>query len=181
MSKIGKQPVLILTEAKVTLEKDQVLVQGPWGEVKVAILDGIKVEKEENILKVSRWREDKKTRANHGTVRSLLANAVKGVIEGWEKQLEVVGTGYKVDLHDNQLVLTLGFSHPVKIAIPEDLRVSTEENKIKVQGCNRQKVGLFSATLRKISPPDAYQGKGIRYSDEEIKLKPGKIAKAGAA
>ncbi len=181
MSKIGKQPVLILPQVKVSLEKDQALVKGPLGEVKVAIPDGIKVEEEENTLKVTRWRQDKKTRSNHGTVRSLLDNAVSGVVEGWEKQLEVVGTGYKVDLKDNQLTLTLGYSHPVIVDVLEGLQVSTEENKIKVRGVDRQRVGLFAATLRKVSPPDAYHGKGVRYSDEEIKLKPGKIAKAGVA
>lgn len=181
MSKIGKQPVLIPDQVSFNLDKDQAIAKGPLGEVKVAIPDGIKVEEKESSLIVTRWREDKKTRANHGTVRSLLANAAKGVTEGWEREVEVVGTGYKVALQGKELTLTLGYSHPVKVVVPEDLQVSTEENKIKVRGVDRQRVGLFSAKLRKISPPDAYHGKGIRYTDEEIKLKPGKIAKTGAA
>jgi len=179
MSKIGKQPVLIPDQVKLKLDKDQIIAQGSLGEVKVNIPDGIKVEEKENNLIVTCWRQDKKTRSNHGTVRSLLANAVLGVSEGWEKELEVVGTGYKVTLQEKELTLTLGYSHPVKVIVPEDLQVSTEENKIKVKGADRQRVGLFSATLRKISPPDAYHGKGIRYTDEEIKLKPGKLAKTG--
>ncbi len=181
MSKIGKKPVLLNDQVTFQLDKDQILVKGPLGEVVVSIPDGIKIEEKEGSLLVTCWRQDKKTRSNHGTIRSLLANAFKGVVEGWEKELEVVGTGYKVELANKELTFTLGYSHPVKVAVPEDLQVGVEENKIKVKGVDRQRVGLFSATLRKISPPDAYHGKGIRYSDEEIKLKPGKIAKTGAA
>ncbi|MFH1601989.1 MAG: 50S ribosomal protein L6 [Candidatus Shapirobacteria bacterium] len=180
MSKIGQQPVLIPDSVEVVLEPDKILVKGVLGEVNVEIPLAIKVKREDNSLIITRHREDKKTRANHGTVRSLLSNAVKGVSEGWERQLEVVGTGYKVNLKDNWLELILGYSHPVKVEVPGNLKAEAAENKITIKGPDRQQVGLFAARLRKVAPPDAYKGKGIRYSDEEIKLKPGKIAKSEA-
>jgi len=181
MSKIGKKPVVVSDQAQVSLDKDRALIKGPRGEVVVAIPDGIKVSLEDNQLLVSCWRHDKKTRSCFGTTRSLLDNAVVGVTVGWQKELEVVGTGYKVSLQSGKLIFTLGFSHPVEKKTPENLEVSVEGNKITIKGADRQKVGLFAAQIRKISPPDVYKGKGIRYSDEEIKLKPGKIAKAAGA
>jgi len=181
MSKIGRKPVLLPEGVSAEVQEEKVLVKGPRGELEVKVPEGIKVTSEENQLRVSCLRHDKRTRACHGTVRSLLQNAVVGVTEGWRKELEVVGTGYRVAKEENCLVLTLGFSHPVKVEIPADLSVSVEENRIKIEGQDRQRVGLFASQVRHISPPDAYKGKGIRYADEEIKLKPGKIAKAGPA
>ena len=179
MSKIGKKPVLIPEGVTVEIQNGTVTVRGNKGEVNISVPDGIKVESKEGKLLVTRWRNDKKTRACHGTVRSLLQNAVLGVTEGWKKELEVMGVGYRVAKQGEKLVLTLGFSHPVEVDMPQDLTVDVQENKIIVSGVDKQRVGLFAAQVRAICPPDAYKERGIRYTDEEIRLKPGKMAKTG--
>lgn len=179
MSRIGNTPVEILEGVEVTIEEGRVLVKGPKGELFLDLPDGIKVEKKENMVLISRLRNDKKTKACHGTIRSLINNMVLGVAKGWSKGLEVVGTGYGVSLEGNELVFKVGFSHPVRITVPSGLTTRVEENRVVIEGADKQLVGQFADRIRKIRPPDAYKGKGIRYVGEEIKLKPGKAAKTG--
>lgn len=181
MSRIGRQPITIPEGVKININLNQVKVVGPRGELKLKIPEGIGVEKKDDQLVVSRHRDDKKTKACHGTVRSLINNMVVGVTQGWEKELEVVGTGYRVNLEGEKLVFRVGFSHPVVVEPPAGIKFEVNENKIKVMGIDKELVGNIAAKIRKIRPPDAYKGKGIRYSDEVIKLKPGKAAKTGAA
>lgn len=179
MSRVGKQPVVIPREVTITVEKNRLKVVGPKGELKLVLPDKITVLVDGQQLLVSRGNETKKTRANHGTIRSLINNMILGVSEGWNKQLEVIGTGFRVDLNGNKLNLKLGFSHPVIFVAPEGITFEVEENKIKISGANKELVGNLAAKIRKIRKPDAYLGKGIRYLGEEIKLKPGKAAKVG--
>jgi len=160
-------------------EGGEVLLKGPKGELVISVPDGIKVDREDDKIIVSCFRNDKRTRACHGTIRSLIQNGVAGVTEGWEKKLDVVGVGFHVVKEGEKLILTLGFSHPVEVNIPSDLTVTVEENKINIWGVDKQRVGLFAAQIRKTHPPDSYKGKGVRYLGEEVKLKPGKMAKTG--
>jgi len=181
MSRIGKQPITVPKEVDLTIEPGQITVTGPKGVLKLPLPEFITVELRAGKLIVSRRRNDKKTKSNHGTIRSLINNMIIGVVKGWERELQVVGTGYKVNLEGDKLVLKLGFCHPVTISSPKGIKFEVGENKIKIIGLDKELVGNTAAKIRKISPPDAYKGKGIRYVDEVVKLKPGKAAKAGAA
>ena len=176
MSRIGKQPITIPEGVKVEIEPDRIKVGGPKGELELRLPDGIEVSRVESEIRVIPRRHDKKTRANHGTVRNLISNMIIGVTRGWEKELEVVGTGYRVSLEGDKLVFKLGFSHPVVFQAPEGIRFEAQENKFKVIGIDKVRVGNLAAKIRKVRPPDAYKGKGIRYVGEKIKLKPGKVA-----
>jgi len=179
MSKIGRQPVILPETIKVTVEKGAVQVEGQKGKFTLHIPDGIEVIKKDNQLLVNRLRSDKKIHALHGTIRQLLANAVAGVQKEWEKKLKVVGTGYSALLQGEKLVLSVGFSHEVTITPLPGIRFEVEKDVITVKGIDKSLVGRQAAEIRAVRPPDAYKGKGIRYLDEEIKLKPGKAAKTG--
>jgi len=136
----------------------------------------------EGRLVVKRKKETPKVRAKHGLVRALIANMVKGVREGWSRRLELVGTGYRVRMEGKDLVLSVGFSHPVKIVAEEGVEFRTEgETKIEVRGIDKQRVGEMAARIRRVRPPEPYKGKGIRYEGEVVRKKPGKAAKTGAA
>lgn len=181
MSRIGKQPITIPEGVKIEIDSGQVKVTGPKGELVLKIPERITIEEKEGQVIVSRHRNDKKTKASHGTIRNLINNMIIGVTQGWEKELEVVGTGYRVNLEGNKLVLKLGFSHPVVVEPPEGIQFEVSENRFKVIGIDKELVGNTAAKIRRICPPDPYKGKGIRYVNEVVKLKPGKAAKAGAA
>jgi len=156
------------------------LVEGEKGKLTLMIPELIEVETKEGRVLVSRRSEAKKIKSCHGTVRSLLSNMILGVTEGWTKSLDIVGTGYRASRQGNEIQLAVGFSHSVNFKIPEGIEAQVEENKIVLTGIDKQLVGETAAQLRRIRPPDAYKGKGIRYTGEEIKLKPGKAAKTGA-
>jgi len=180
MSRIGKKPILIPENVEVKIENHQVLIKGPKGEISQEISPEISVEKKEDkIIIVSPKRKTKKTPALWGLTRALLQNHVIGVTQGFEKQLEIRGIGYKASLEgEKTLKLEVGFSHPVKLEIPADLNVSIEKNIIKVSGIDKQKVGEFAAKIRKVRPPEPYKGKGIRYVGEKVRKKEGKKAAA---
>jgi len=177
MSKIGKQPIEIPAEVEVLIKDDLVSVNGSKGKLELRIAPKIKLAIEDKKIIVSRLGEDKQAKANQGTTRQLIANMIKGVKEGWVKVLEIQGTGYRASLSGKNLVLSLGFSHPVEIIPPEGIEFQVEKNEIKVIGADKALVGQETAKIRKIRPPDVYKGKGIRYLGEVIKLKPGKAAK----
>ncbi len=181
MSKIGKKPIEIPEEVIVKLEKGEIIVSGPKGSLCQKIPPEIEVNLEGDRLVVI--AKDKSEFANtlRGTFRSLISNMVKGVKDGWEKTLEISGTGFRALLEGRNLVLYLGFSHPVKIIPPEGISFSVSERKIQIFGTDKALVGKIAAEIRRIKPPDAYKGKGIRYEGEIIKLKPGKQAKIGGA
>jgi large subunit ribosomal protein L6 len=180
MSRIGKQPITIPAGVTVTIDDRNINVTGPKGNVDLIIAPRIKVEIIDGQIIVTRLGEDKKTRANHGTTRAHLNNMVQGVQENWVKQLEIRGTGYKVQLISaNKIRLLVGFIHPVDIEAPVGVQFQVaEDTKITVTGADRTKVGQVASNIRKVKPPEPYKGKGIRYVDEFIKLKAGKKAKA---
>jgi large subunit ribosomal protein L6 len=181
MSKIGKEPVTIPEKVEVEIKRNLVTVKGPQGELNLKLPHFIEVEKKDNQLKVIRKRDDDRAMAMHGTIRAHLANMVKGVVEPWTKELEVKGTGFKVSPSADGVVFELGFSHPVEVECPEGIDFQVDGNKLTISGPDIVQVGNLAAKIRKIRPPDAYQGKGIRYVGEQVKLKPGKMAKVGGA
>jgi large subunit ribosomal protein L6 len=179
MSRIGKKPILIPQGVEIEIKDSVVTIKGPKGEISQEIPPEILIEKKEDKIIVSPKRKTKRTSALWGLTRALLQNHVKGVTEGFEKQLEIRGIGYKASLEGAKtLKLEVGFSHPVKLEIPEDLKVSVEKNIIKVSGIDKQKVGEFAAKIRRVRPPEPYKGKGIRYVGEKVRKKEGKKAAA---
>ena len=177
MSRIGKKPIKIPENIEVKIEPNQVLIKGPKGEISQKVPQEILVEKKENEIILSPQRKSKRTAALWGLTRALLQNHVKGVIDGFEKKLEIKGIGYKASLEkEKTLCLNVGFSHPVNLEIPEGLKISVEKNIITVWGIDKQRVGEFAAKIRRVRKPEPYKGKGIRYLEEKVRLKEGKKA-----
>lgn len=178
MSKIGQQPVEIPENVTVEVSSNQILVAGPKGSLTLELRPEIKVEVQDSKIYLKRVNESKIARSLHGLTRTLINNLVIGVTNGWEKVLEVVGTGYTARVSDNKLILNLGFSAPFEFTPPAGISLSVSENKIEVTGLDKAKVGEVAAQIRNLRPPDVYSGKGIRYLGEVVKTKPGKAAKA---
>ena len=175
MSRTGKQPVSIPKEIKITLQDNSITVASQKNKLELNIPSGILIELNDNILLVKRQENTKQLRSLHGTIRVLINNMVKGVTEGFKKELEIIGVGYKAQIKGKDLILNLGFSHPVEMAVPEDLNVSTPSTtRVVVEGIDKQKVGEFAAKVRRIYPPEPYKGKGVRYSGEIVRKKLGK-------
>ncbi len=179
MSRIGKQPIIIPKDVQIEIRGQKVAIKGPKGEISQEISPEISVEKKEDKIIVTPKRKTKKTPALWGLTRALLQNHVIGVTQGFEKQLEIRGIGYKASLEgEKTLKLEVGFSHPINLEIPAGLNVSIEKNIIKVSGIDKQKVGEFAAKIRRVRPPEPYKGKGIRYVGEKVRKKEGKKATA---
>ena len=181
MSRIGKQPIKIPEGVNINIDSDQVVVSGPKGEIKHNLPKAVFVKKKKDYLEVSTKDRSKQGKANFGTTRALLANIVLGVTNGWTKQLELVGTGYRSETDGKTLTLTVGFSHPVKIEETEGISYKVEKNVITVEGIDKQLVGHLAAKIRSVRPPEPYKGKGIKYIDEVVRRKAGKAAKAVGA
>lgn len=182
MSKIGRKPIPVPESVEVKINNNQVLIKGPQGEMSFILVDGLKAELKDHTLFVLKKKESKRLNAFCGLYRQLLANAILGVVKKWEKRLVVVGTGYNVKLQGEDLVLKLGYSHPVIFKKPLGIEFKVEKNTvISVLGIDKQKVGEVAYQIRQIKPPDAYKGKGIRFEGEQLKLKPTKKVKAGSA
>lgn len=176
MSRIGIKPVAITDGATVEITPIQITVKGSLGVLEVAIPHGIKITQKEDKLFVERLSDAKQYRALHGTVRSLLQNAVTGVTKGFEKKLELVGIGYRAAVEGNDLNLQVGFTHPVKVTAPDGITTKVEKNVITISGRDKHRVGQFSAEIRAIRKPEPYKGKGIRYQGEIVRMKQGKAA-----
>lgn len=177
MSKIGKKPITIPSNATITIADSVVTVKGAKGELQVTVPANITVAIEENLLKVSRANEDKTTKALHGLVRSLVSNAIVGVTEGYRKTLKLVGTGYKVAAKGTGISLALGYSHPIDVQPVAGIKLTIEgQDTVHVDGINKEAVGQMAANIRGMRPPEPYLGKGIRYSDEVVRRKAGKAA-----
>ena len=177
MSKIGKKNISIPDQVTVTVNDKDVVVRGPNGELKTVLVKGIEVKVENNEVLVSRKNNLKQSRANHGLIRSLIANNIVGVKEAYKKTLKLVGTGYRASMAGAGLSMTLGFSHPVTVeAVPGIIFKLEGNDTIHIEGIDKQLVGQVSANIRGLRPPEPYLGKGIRYSDEVVKRKPGKAA-----
>ena len=175
MSRIGKVPIPIPKEVKVKLTDSILEVVGPKGQLTHQIPSEIQISIEPEQIVVKRPDDHRTTRSLHGLTRVLIANMITGVRQGFEKKLEIRGIGYRADLQGNILRLTLGFSHPVLFPLPEGIKVEVErQTTVTVRGIDKQQVGSVAAKIRSFKPPDPYKGKGIRYSNEYIKLKVGK-------
>lgn len=182
MSRIGKQPVTIPQGVTITVGNDNVVtVKGPKGELKQAIDRDIKVDVQEGQLVLDRPTDQIRHRAMHGLYRALIANLVKGVTDGYKKNLELVGVGYKASNQGNLLDLSLGFSHNIIFEIPKELKVATAQEKgqnptISLEGVDKQLIGQVAAKIRSLRKPEPYKGKGVKYKDEVIRRKAGKAA-----
>ncbi len=181
MSRIGRKPISIPSGVKVHVAGERVDVQGPKGKLSVPLPAGIRVEQKDKEVLASRESEDQ--RALHGLTRALLANAVHGVTEGFKRELDIVGVGYRAELKGKNVVFSLGYSHPIEFPVPEGIQISVaQQTHLVVTGADKAQVGQVTANIRALRPPDPYKQKGVRRTGEHLKKKAGKAgAKAGAA
>jgi len=178
MSRIGRLPIDIPAGVSVTISGQNVAVKGPKGELALVIASPIQAKVEENQVLVTRPDDERASRSLHGLTRTLIANQIIGVTQGYSKGLEIVGTGYRVAQKGNSLEFALGFSHPVTVDAPEGITFTVEGNtKLTVAGIDKQAVGEVAANIRKIKKPEPYKGKGIRYAGEVVRRKAGKAGK----
>lgn len=180
MSRIGRMPVELPSGVDVEIKGSFVRVKGPKGQMERVFPADIRIEKEDGQLSVTRPSDERTHRALHGMSRALLNNMIVGVSTGFSKVLEVNGVGYRAELRGNNLLLNVGYSHPVEIEPPTGItfEVDAKTRQIKVLGYDKQEVGQVAADIRKVRPPEPYQGKGIKYLDEKIRRKAGKTGKA---
>lgn len=175
MSRIGKQPINIPDGAKIQIDGSHVIVTGPLGQLERVFPRIILINQKNNqTLVLKPKRETKDSSALHGLSRALLANMVIGVTDGFIKELEYTGVGYRAQVEGDKVVLNVGFSHPVEMKTPEGINVETIKNRILIKGCDKETVGEFAAKIRAVAPPEPYKGKGIRYKDELVRRKVGK-------
>lgn len=176
MSRIGKKPIKIEKGVEVRIESGTIFVKGPKGELKKPLIDLIDTRIENDEILLTPKNEEKDTNALWGLQRSLIQNMIEGVTSGFSKKLELVGVGYKASMQGKDLILDIGFSHPVKISASEGIVFEAEKTSITVSGIDKELVGQIAASIRKIKKPEPYKGKGIRYEGEIIKKKLGKKA-----
>ncbi|MFC7401074.1 50S ribosomal protein L6 [Citricoccus sp. GCM10030269] len=177
MSRIGRLPITVPSGVEVNIDGSNVYVKGPKGELSHAVARPIEVSLEEGTISVTRPNDERESRSLHGLTRTLISNMIVGVTEGFQKQLEVIGTGYRVQAKGSDLELALGYSHPVPVKAPEGISFSVEGNKVTVAGIDKQRVGEAAANIRKLRRPDPYKGKGVRYAGEVLRRKAGKAGK----
>jgi large subunit ribosomal protein L6 len=181
MSRIGKQPITVPTGVDVTIDGTHVAVKGPRGSLERDLHPEMRVLLEDGSVRVERPSDERLHRSLHGLTRTLVANMVEGVTNGYEKRLEIVGVGYRAALKDSDLELALGFSHAVEVAAPPGIEFEVPApNRIVVRGIDKQLVGQVAANIRKIRKPEPYKGKGVRYEGEYVRKKAGKAAKGAA-
>ncbi len=175
MSRVGKSPVPIPPEVKVSLSDGKVQVAGPKGQLERSLPQGVKVRIEDNQIVVERPDDSRQGRSIHGLTRTLLSNMVLGVSQGFEKKLEIVGVGYRAERKGEGLVLALGFSHPILYPLPPGIDVVVERQvSLTVRGIDKELVGAVAAKIRSLKPPEPYKGKGVRYVGERVRRKVGK-------
>jgi large subunit ribosomal protein L6 len=180
MSRVGRQPIPLAQGVTISVDDERVTVTGPKGTLSRPQLPGIQVIQEDGRLVISRENDEKHQRSMHGLMRTLVANMVTGVSSGFTKTLEIQGVGYRAQKQGNNLVLALGFSHPVEVSPPPGIELNVEgTNRILVTGIDKELVGQVAANIRKIRPPEPYKGKGIRYQGEVVRRKAGKTGKGG--
>jgi large subunit ribosomal protein L6 len=181
MSRVGRLPIAIPSGVNVKVDGPRIVVGKGNVSLTNPLPSGITCALESSILTLKRENDSRRLRSLHGLTRALVANAVKGVSEGFTRGLEIIGIGYRAQVQGRTLQLALGFSHPVEFPIPEGIEIKVEkQTRLTVTGADRQQVGQVSAMIRGLRPPEPYKGKGIRYSGEVIRKKAGKTAKAGA-
>jgi len=181
MSRIGNKPIPVPSGVKIAMAPDKIDVQGPKGKLSVVIPRGISFEQKDGVLNVKRQSDEQ--RAVHGLARALVANAVHGVTQGFKKEMDIVGVGYRAELKGKAVAFALGKSHPVEFAIPEGIQIAVDkQTHLVISGADKGQVGQVAADIRSLRPPDPYKQKGIRITGERLKKKAGKAgAKAGAA
>lgn len=178
MSRIGKQPIPVPSGVEVAINGNEVSVKGPKGTLTQTFDKDMIIELEDGAIVVKRPSDERRHRSLHGLTRTLIANMVQGVSEGFQKELEIVGVGYRAALKGSDLDLSLGFSHPVVVKPEEGITFEVPApTKIVVKGIDKQRVGQVAAEIRKIRPPEPYKGKGVRYAGEHVRRKLGKAAK----
>ncbi len=178
MSRIGKKTIEIPSGVEVKIEGNVITAKGPKGTESITFREEVKVSVADNHIIVEPNSDDRKTNALHGLYRTLIANAIHGVSQGFEKKLEIVGVGYRANMEGSNLNMALGYSHPVLIVPPAGVTLSVEANtKISVKGSNKQTVGDVAAFIRSKRPPEVYKGKGVKYEGEHIRRKAGKAGK----
>ena len=181
MSRIGKKPIPVPNGIEVTIKGNEFAVKGPKGELSRLLSPDMSLELNDGLIIISRPTDSKPHRSMHGLTRTLVANMVQGVSEGFQKNLEIVGVGYRAQMTGDKLTLQVGYSHPVEMSAPEGISFSLEgTNKITVSGIDKEMVGETAAKIRAVKPPDHYKGKGVRYSGEYVRLKAGKAGKVGS-
>lgn len=175
MSRIGKQPIAIPEKVKIEIKGQKVHVEGPKGKLNWELPGRTSLKVEGTTINVSRQGDDKQSRALHGLSRALISNMVKGVSDGFIRKLEINGVGFKAAVAGKMITMSLGYSHPINYSIPEQIKVTVDENtKITIEGPDKQLVGKVASELRSFYPPEPYKGKGVKYSDEKIIRKEGK-------
>ena len=175
MSRVGSKTIEVPDKVKVAIADNHVAVEGPKGKLEMDMPSRTSVSQEENILSVARDGDDREAKAMHGLGRSLLNNMVVGVSEGFVKKLEINGVGFKALVSGNTLTMNLGYSHPIKYDLPDQVTVSVDKDtRVTIEGPDKQKVGLVAAELRGFYPVEPYKGKGVRYADEHVRRKEGK-------
>lgn len=180
MSRIGKAPVPIPKGVEVTVSGSTVRVKGPKGELARDLHPNMKLEKTGDAVKVIRPSDTPFDRSLHGLTRTLVQNMIQGVVTGFEKRLMLEGVGYRFQIQGNKISLSLGFSHPVEFPVPKGITAEPgQKNELVIRGTNKELVGQVAANIRKIRPPEPYKGKGIRYTGEFVRIKPGKAATGG--
>ena len=179
MSRIGKQPIQVPEKVKVSVQEGRVHVEGPGGKLELLLDPLVTVAIENGIIRVAPREPSVEASCRQGTMRSIIRNMVEGVSQGFKKDLEINGVGYRAEVKGDRLNLAVGFSHPVEFPIPAGIKIQVEKQvKLQVSGSSRQLVGETAARIRKIRPPEPYKGKGIKYADEVIRRKVGKAAVA---
>ena len=177
MSRIGRAPIAIPAGVEVVVDGSTVTVKGAKGTLSRTMNSNITITKDGDTLTVTRPNDQKENRSLHGLTRTLIANMIEGVSNGYKKELEINGIGYRADVKNNVLTMKIGFSHDVVMEAPEGVTVEVNGNKVTVSGADKQKVGQFAAEIREKRPPEPYKGKGIKYVDEYIRRKEGKAGK----
>jgi len=178
MSRIGKRPVPVPAKVTVTIEGQSVTVKGPKGELARVLPEGVLVKQEDNTIVVERQNESRKSRERHGLCRTLIANMIEGVSNGFQKRLEIQGVGYRAQVQGRNLNMSVGYSHPVVFEPPEGVEFAVENNtNVIVSGIDKEIVGNIAAKIRASRPPEPYKGKGVRYAGERIRRKAGKAGK----
>jgi len=178
MSRIGKKPIELPQGVKFELKEGEITVTGPKGSLKRPLLEGMNVQAEGRVGNVKRSSEEKKIMGYHGLMRTLIANMVEGVHNGFERKLEIIGIGYRAELQGNNVVFYLGYSHPIVFALPQGISAQVEkQTSLTVKGIDKELLGEIAAKMRALRKPDAYKNKGVKYANEVLRKKAGKSGK----
>lgn len=178
MSRIGKKPIVMPKGVKVEIKEDEIIVTGPKGTLKRPLLEGLNVQVDGNVVNVQRTSDEKRIMGYHGLMRTLVANMVEGVHNGFERKLEIVGIGYRAEMQGNNVVFYLGYSHPIVFALPQGISAQVDkQTSLTIKGIDKELLGEIAAKMRALRKPDAYKNKGVKYAEEVLKKKAGKSGK----